>query len=48
MGSRDVNFDEDVWPSRSQESPSVIEGSEKTAILEYDQEVKEDLDPNLG
>jgi hypothetical protein len=46
--SQDVKFDEDVWSSRSQVSPSMIEGSEEVVVPEFDSEVREESDPGVG
>jgi hypothetical protein len=40
----DVKFDEDMWSSRSQVSPLVIERSEEVAIPKSNLEVREELD----
>jgi hypothetical protein len=46
MVSQDVKFDEDVWSSRSQVSPLVIEGSEEVVVPD-NSKVREESDPSV-
>ena len=43
-----MKFDDDVWSSRSHESPLVIEGSGVVFLLESHSKVKEESDPSVG